>query len=270
MKKYSVQLILFFSISGLFQTAGVRAQEKDLSFVAAIKGSRFDQGPDQKLTLSRYFFFTEIFLTKGGQATDASLRRADTSEDPWRFEPNEEVLTFAGGYFPTLEELDEAFPDDRYILDLTTPSGSLQDQIVAFAPPGTDYRLPDPVTIHLMQDGKKVAPQQVDPEKLLSITWSEFEGGRTDPNGIVDDLIFVIVTDSNGKRCAHSGRPFSGSPFLTYETNSYGIPPERLEPGMSYTAVVEHARVINSDTSQSVPVFASYATVTYMTFRTTN
>jgi hypothetical protein len=270
MKKYSVQMILFFSISGVFQTAGGWAQEKDLSFVAAIKGSRFDQGPDQNLTLSRYFFFTEIFLSKGGWATEASLKRADSSEDPWRFETDEEVLTFAGGYFPTLEELDNAFPDDRYILDVTTPSGALQDQIIAFAPPGTDYRLPDPVTIRLMQDGKKVSPQQVNPEKLLIITWSEFEAGRADPNGIVDDLIFVIVTDSNGKRCAHSGRPFSGSSFLTYETDSYGISPERLEPDMSYTAVVEHARVINSDTAQSVPVFASYATVTYMTFQTSN
>jgi hypothetical protein len=269
MKKYSVQLIVFF-ISVVFLTAGVRVQEKDLSFVAAIKGSRFDQGQDQKPTLSRYFFFTEIFLSKGGRATEASLRRAGTAEDPWRFEPDEEVLTFAGGYFPTLEELDEAFPDDRYLLDVTTPSGSLEEQLIAFAPPGESYRLPDPVTIHLLQDGKKVAPQRVDPEKPLTVTWSEFQGGRADPNGIVDDLIFVIVTDSNGKRCAHSGRPFSGLPFLTYEASSYEIPPESLEPGMDYTAVVEHARVINSDTSQSVPVFASYATVTYMTFQTSN
>lgn len=56
--------------------------------------------------------------------------------------------------------------------------------------------------------------------------------------------------------------------FLSYEAESYPVPEGSLAPGLPYTVVVEHASVVNSDRGQGVPVFASYATVTYLQFQT--
>lgn len=270
MAKYTIRMTGLFLFLSLFSYPGATtmAQRQDLSFVAAIKGSRYDQGPGGKLSLTRYFFFTEIFLSEVGRATEATLRRTGSTGEPWEFEQEGNVLTFAGGYFPQLEELDEAFPGEDYTLDVTTPSGALTGQPISFAQAQGESRLPDPVTIRLIQDRKQVEPDQVDPQKTLKVTWSEFTLGRSDPNDIVDDLIFVILTGSNGELVAHSGRPFSGAAYLTYDAPAFEIPSKSLEPGVSYTLVVEHARVLNSDAGQTVPVFASYATATYMPLQT--
>ena len=244
------------------------AQKRDVSFVAAIKGSRYDQSGGGKPELTRYFFFTEIFLARGGVVSNATLQRADSMGPRWSFETRGDVLTFGGGFFPGIEELDAAFPDGRYQLDFNSPSGGLSAQTIEFAPVANKYRVPEPVTVSLAQNGSRVAPSRVDPDQELTVRWSEFVQGRADSNGVVDDLIFVILTDCHGEIVSHSGRPFAGAPFLTYEAESYPVPKGSLAPGLPYTIVVEHARVVNSDRSQGVPVFASYATVTYLEFRT--
>lgn len=247
------------------------AQERDVSFVAAIKGSRYDQPQIGEPELTRYFFFTEIFLARGGLVTEATLQRVGSQDAPWRFATGGDVLSFAGGMFSSIEELDAAFPDGRYQLDLAAPSGRLKAQTIEFAPVELEaghYRVPEPVTITLAQDGTSAHPGRVDPDKDLTIRWSEFAQGRADPNGVVDDLIFVILTDCHGEIVSHSGRPFAGAAFLTYAVDSYPVPEGLLAPGHPYTVVVEHASVVNSDRSQGVPVFASYATVTYLEFQT--
>ncbi len=249
------------------------AQKRDVSFVAAIKGSRYNQPLDGKPELTRYFFFTEISLAGGGVVTDATLRKVGSPSDPaqdppWSFETQGDVLTFGGGFFPGVEELDAAFPDGRYQLDFDSPSGGLSAQTIEFSPVAEKYRVPEPVTISLAQDGSRVAPSRVDPDQELTVQWSEFVQGRSDPHGVVDDLIFVILSDCHGDIVSHSGRPLAGAPFLTYEAESYPVPTGSLAPGLPYTLVVEHASVVNSDRSQGVPVFASYATVTYLQFRT--
>ena len=249
------------------------AQEHDVSFVAAIKGSRYDQPHDGNPELTRYFFFTEIFLAAGGVVTDATLQRIGSPGDPpqelpWHFGARGDVLTFAGGFSPSLSELDAVFPDGHYQLDLDSPSGGLSAQKIEFAPIADKYRVPEPVTISLAQGGHNVAPSRVDPDNELTVRWSEFVQGRADPHGVVDDLIFVILTDCHGDIVSHSGRPFAGAPFLTYEAESYPVPKGSLAPGLPYTVVVEHASVVNSDRGQGVPVFASYATVTYLEFHT--
>ena len=228
-----------------------------------------------------------IFLAGGGVVSDATFQRVDSQEPPWSFETRGDVLTFGGGFFPGVDELDAAFPDGRYQLDFNSPSGGLHAQTIEFAPirpsaaslssgglgqrPNWNeakYRVPEPVTISLIQEESRVAPSRVDADQELTVQWSEFVQGRADPHGVVDDLIFVILTDCHGDIVSHSGRPFAGAPFLTYEAESYPVPKGSLAPGLPYTVVVEHASVVNSDRGQGVPVFASYATVTYLEFHT--
>jgi hypothetical protein len=205
--------------------------------------------------------------------SNATLQKVGSPRDPaqnppWHFEKQGDVLMFAGGFFASVEELDTAFPDGRYQLDFDSPSGGLSAQKIEFAPIAEKYRVPEPVMISMAQDGHGVELSRVDPDKELTVWWSEFVQGRADPNGVVDDLIFVILTDCHGEIVVHSGRPFAGTAFLTYEAESYPVPKGSLAPGLPYTVVVEHASVVNSDRGQGVPVFASYATVTYLEFQT--
>ncbi len=95
-----------------------------------------------------------------------------STEEPWKFEQEGDVLTFAGGYFPELEALDEAFPGEDYVLDVTSESGALTSQPISFAQAQGESRLPESVTIRLTQDGNQVEPDQVDPQKVLTVNWS--------------------------------------------------------------------------------------------------
>ena len=94
--------------------------------------------------------------------------------------------------------------------------------------------MPEPVTISLAQNGSGVAPSRVDPNRELTVRWSDFAQGRADPNGVIDDLIFVILTDCHGEIVSHSGRPFAATPFLTYEVESYPVTKGALAPGLPY------------------------------------
>ncbi len=56
------------------------------------------------------------------------------------------------------------------------------------------------VDIYLSQNEKPVSPSSIDPDMDLGVTWSVFRSGNTDPNGIVDDLIFVVMGNCHGKK----------------------------------------------------------------------
>ena len=77
------------------------------------------------------------------------------------------------------------------------------------------------MTLH--QRGEVANPDAIDPDEDLRVTWSEFEHGSADPNGVIDDLIFVIVGNCMGEKIVHSGGAF-GDSFLTYADKEFTIP----------------------------------------------
>jgi hypothetical protein len=120
----------------------------------------------------------------------------------------------------------------------------------------------------LSQGGALVEPEKIDPNLDLRVTWSSFESGAPDPLEIMDDLLFVIMGDCDGTRRAHSGRPFEGTPFLTYRDTAFTIDAELLRPDNVYQLSVEHAR-LNTSREHDVVAFATFASTTFLDLQTT-
>ena len=128
--------------------------------------------------------------------------------------------------------------------------------------------IPAAPTIILLQKGRVVSPQAIDPTLDLEVQWSEFSAGGADPAGIMDDLMFVIMGDCDGVRRAHSGRPYENTPYLTYADTAFVIPAASLVEQNVYQLSVEHA-VLDTSLEQGVVGFATYATTTFLDIHTT-
>ncbi|MGH9322522.1 MAG: hypothetical protein ACRD3V_21890, partial [Vicinamibacteria bacterium] len=207
-----------------------------------------------------YHLFAEIFVRGGGRVTDAFLVFPGGESQP--FEDRGFVLELHGGRFQHQRDLDRAYANGDYFLRFQTPAGSVDGRLLRLR----DSQIPDPPHIVLKQGGKVVAPSSVDPGTDLTVTWKEFESARADPNGILDDLIFVVLANCRGEKTVHSGRPFEGTPFLTYRTKDYTIPKEKLAAGEPHQMFVEHARVDTSKEDGMIGL-VTYASTTFLDFR---
>ena len=224
------------------------------------KTTNHRQSESGELGLLNYHFFAEIFVRQGGLVSDASL--IFPGGQVQLFEDRGNVLELHGERFDVEEALDRKYPAGDYLLRFETPGGSVDRRPL----PMRGSRIPEGPRITLLQDGKPVSPESVDPAKDLTVTWSEFEGARADPNGILDDLVFVVVGNCHAERVVHSGRPFEGTPFLTYRTKEYTIPGGKLSPGEAHQMFVEHAAVDTSE-EDGIVGLVTYASTTFLDFK---
>jgi len=229
------------------------------------KTVNYRQAADGSLRRLNYHFFAEIFLPPElhgatGRLTDPHGRTKD-------FQGTEGLLGINGSTdFTSLAALDSQIPDGTYKIHFEAPHAKTVDgKIVVRA---TQQALADPVHLTLTQEGKPVAADAVDPTKDLAILWSPFRKGHADPNGILDDLIFVHVGDCTGKVIARTPAPYAADPVLTYRTESYSIAANTLHSGMTYQVSVEHAPLVTSKLGD-VPALATYPATTFVDFHTT-
>ncbi|MGY8794367.1 MAG: VOC family protein, partial [Woeseiales bacterium] len=80
----------------------------------------------------------------------------------------------------------------------------------------------------------------------------------------------VILTDAEGNRVAHSGRPFEGRPYLNYSNDRFVIDGDVLKPDETYLLSVEHASLDDTSLFDSVPAFTTRAVTTKLSLRTTS
>lgn len=248
----------------------VKAQEDHVTFLVMGKTTNHRQSADGAMSLLNYHFFAEIFVEEGGSVTDASLGFPDGKSQP--FTDLGFVQEVHGGRYDAEAELDRSYPDGDYTFRFDTPSGNLPGRVLSVRGTGStgggQSRIPQAVRITLRQDGREVSPNAVDPDKDLEVAWNAFVTGESDPNGIVDDLIFAVLGDCHGEKTVHSGRPFEGTPYLTYTTRNYVIPAEKLSPGEPHQLFVEHAKV-DTSTDDGLVGLVTYAATTFLDFRTT-
>lgn len=246
----------------------LQGQADYVSFLVMGKTTNHRQATSGDLSLLNYHFFAEIFPKHGeGEVTEALLRFPDGR--PQTFEDLGYVLEVHGGRYDNEEDLDALYPNGDYSFAFATPGGRVNDRVLSIRGTGEGAsRIPAAPRITLSQRGGVVSPRTIRSNEDLEVTWSPFRAGERDPNGIVDDLIFVVVADCHGERIEHSGRPFEGAHFLTFETSRYVVPAQRLEPGRPYQMSVEHAKV---DTSREDGIvgLVTYASTTFLDFRTT-
>ena len=228
------------------------------------KTVNYRQAADGGLTRLNYHFFAEVSLPPGLQGGTGRL-----------IDPHGRVISFqsrGGGLsipgerdFTTLADLNAYAPDGAYRVEIDAPPARAVKGMIPLH--ATEEALADPVHITLLQNGQSVSSGAVEAAKPLTVAWSSFRKGRSDPNGIVDDLIFVHVGDCRGQIIARTAGAFAERPPLTYRAPSYTIAANTLEAGTTYQISVEHAPV-QTRRLAGVPALATYPATTYLDFHT--
>lgn len=245
------------------------AQQEDVTFFVIGKHANFDQLASGDLEAVDFSFFAEIFLTSDGDAENAFMHTPTGETIRFRDQrlvdgPDKDNLLLISGAkrFTSYAELQSWYPDGGYKIEFDTDSGSVSNGSLSFPQNG----LPQPPRVTLQQNGS-VLCGAVNPDQDLEVHWSRFAQGGADENGILDDLIFVILEDDTGKRVSHSGRPFENRPYLTFADSSHTISASVLEPGMQYKLGVEHALLTDTRAFDTIPAMTTYAVTTNVRFR---
>ncbi len=265
------RITMAFVLAALLSAAApVVGQQSDVTFYVIGKHAKFQQDASAQPTPVDYSFFSEIFLAEGGNVYSGAIlttaagervqfRDMREAEDGSR----DNILLVSGAErYASFEELQQRYPDGAYFIRFDTPSGGIDARLMFEA-----GQLPAAPEISVTQGGSGSC-RALQPFTDATVRWSAFVEGRADPNGILDDLIFVILTDADGNRVAHSGRPFEAGTYLTYADESYLIDGAVLQSGAEYTLSVEHALLDNTIRMGGVPAFTTRAVTTKLTIST--
>lgn len=241
-----------------------------VTFYGVGKVARRQQHPDSSLEYLGPLFFAEIFIADGGTVSDAGVRfpppQGERQTLEYRHSESEEIgdVMYLSGGAESDAALEAQYPSSAYEFFFTTPAGPVDGSVVSFE----GGQFPSPPVIIFEQNGNAIRFDQVKASQDLTITWPPFAEGRPDPNGILDDLIFVAIDSCIVEDIVHSGRPFEKNDHLTFRAREYVVPGGTLEPGQTYSMYVEHALLPNTQDSYGMPAFATFASSTYMDFQT--
>lgn len=268
-RKAFISLIAALLLQGNISVAAENASESDLWFFVLVKSSNYSQSQDGELTLLNYHFFSELFGKEPGLIKSATLQRSGTQDEPYTYVDRGESFYYEGGHYKTVEGVDAAHPNGNYHFNITLSSGNTLAASLDLSGPEGKTDIPAPIQIYLHQQGALVQPAHVDPQRDLRVSWSPYSNGSSDPNGIVDDMIFIVFQNCRGERIFHTGLPFKESNYMTYASTEAIVPAGRFEAGHSYAMFVEFPHRVDSVLVGSTPGFTSYATATYMDIDTT-
>jgi len=257
------------------ESANPTADETSISdhvtFYGVGKVARYQQHMDSSLEELGPIFFAEIFIAVGGEVTGARVRFPDRFREmrnlDYRYSESDEIgdVMYLSGIADSNEKMEAEYPTGAYEFSFSTPGGDVLNSVVSFA--GGHYPV-QPVII-FEQGGERIAFDAVDPDQDLVITWPPFAEGDADPNGILDDLIFVAIDSCTVEDIVHSGRPFEKDDHLTFRAERYVVTGGTLLPGQTYAMYVEHALLPHTQKDYGMPAFATFAASTYMDFKTT-
>jgi hypothetical protein len=268
-RRSALLLALAFLIPGAFPAADASndspAIASTVRFFVVVKSSNYSQQSDGELRLLNFHFFSEVFPAPGSQVHGALMsRNFDRANN---YEKKNDTLYIEGGHFASLAALDAAYPNDTYRVTIDDQSTEVANGTLDFRGDGGVTDIPEPIHIAIAQEGRSVAPTEIEPSRPTTIRWNRFSNGRSDPRGIVDDMIFVVIQDCRGRKVFHTGLPFEGK-YLRYEASEVRVPAHLLEPGQPYSMFVEMPHVVDSTRAHGIPGFASFATATYLDLRT--
>ena len=240
------------------------AQEEDVTFFVIGKHGNYDQDVLRQTHSVDFSFFSEIFLTSSGDATNAVLTLPTGEEISFAdqrivegAEQDNLFLVRGDERYQNYAALQSRYPDGNYRISFESPSGNVDGAVLSF--PGD--ALPSPPLIEVRQHGE-VLCGYVDAGIDLDVSWTPFALGRTDESGVLDDLIFVILEDAEGNRVAHSGRPFEKGTYLTFADVNHQIDASAMRPGQTYVLSVEHAVLADTHLSDAVPSMTTTAVTT--------
>jgi hypothetical protein len=239
----------------------------DVLFIVLGKMSLYNQSENGEITLRDHHFVAEIMPKETGEILGGTLTSADDPDFKLDFKPEGRQFLAHGVRVTEPEELHNAHPDGTYLFSYRTKYGVMENQALTLIKREDVDLMPDASILTLSQNGIIISPSDINPEQDLKISWSKMKGMKRNPASDLDDLIFVLGFDCFGNNIAHSGRPYQGTPYLTYKNDSFTIGAENLKPGIQYSLIVEQATA-DTQTYQDVPGIATYATLTFLNAQT--
>jgi hypothetical protein len=254
---FSLFLILFvFSVSA-----------DDVKFTLLEKSKSYELDESGKLKLLKNEFVYETILSKGGAIVEGILKRVNNDEKVFELKASDSFFNRYANHYEDFVALDKAHPNTDYLINITGKISKISDLKLSLNGPDGEVQIPDPIRISLVQDNNVVTASEVDADKDLQITWSNFSKGGPDPKGILDDLIFALVSDCHGKSVSRSGIPFIMQDYLTYEAEQHLVPAEKLQPGLDYVVTVVHVNGVDTAKTGETTAMATYNTSTKMKFQ---
>ncbi len=245
-----------------FNYAEEKNTNRDVTYFAIVKNHVFAQDLNGHIAETGYTFLAYIFVKPDSEISNAYLTIPENTAGRLTFpdfrlldsvEKDTYLFIRSEKTFEDKEEYNKNYADGTYTVEFTTSAGDHRSDLKL---EGGVY--PQPAVITLFQSGNEVEPANIDPGRGLRVTWGGFPQGRSDPNGILDDVVFVIVKDCNGGKVLHSGRPYQGF-HLLYSDKDYLIPANTMMAGRKYELIVDNGLTVDSNIEAGVPGVAFYA-----------
>jgi hypothetical protein len=257
------RVYLIALVGCLTTVAQAKDHSADVSYFAVVKNLVRQQDVDNRIQTLGHTFLAYVFLQPGAQASNATLSIPGAPEPvllpDFRIKPEDvrdSAFFLASSNNADKTAYDIAYPNGTYTVAFTTRAGRAEGKVTLN---GDMY--PAAAVIALAQKGEARRADDLIPGEDLHVTWGGFPQGKPDRNGILDDLVFVILKDCNGKKLYHSGRPFQGR-HLTFKDKSEVIRGQLLQPGRRYLLVVDNAIIVDTNRSAGVPGVGTYAQTT--------
>ena len=258
---------IFTGLFALF--AGLAAQAGDVRFTLLEKGASYEMDEAGEVHLVRIEFVSETIMSEGGAIVDGTITQAGSATPVFELKASESFFNRYATSYADFSALDQAHPNTGYVVDIRGRTSEIRDLPLTFRGPEGKEQYPDPIHITLVQENDEVGFSQVDPGKDLRLVWSEFSRGAADPRGILDDLVFAIVSDCHGNSVSRSGIPFIMPDYLTFRADGHVVPAGSLQPGLRHDVTVIHVNGVDTRQAGDTIAMASYNATTKMQFRTT-
>ena len=259
-----------FIFTGLFAMSfGMAAQAGDVRFTLLEKGASYEMDEAGELHLVRIEFVSETILSDGGAIVDGTITQAGSATPVFELKASEAFFNRYANSYADFSALDKAHPNTGYVVNIRGRSSRIEDLSLVFDGPEGEVQFPDPIRITLQQDNTDAGFTRVDPDKDLHLVWSEFSKGAADPRGILDDLVFAIVSDCHGNSVSRSGIPLVMPEYLTFRADKHVIPADSLQPGLTHEVTVIHVNGVDTRQAGDTIAMVSYNATTKMQFRTT-
>ena len=232
---------------------------RKINMLTVIKTNNYVQHHDGTMEYVNTHRYGEIFVLPVENIKDASLSMAGDNRAP-----KEQFKTyldyrshfFEGGYFKDFDAMEEATGGEEYTFNIEYADGGKTSNLVRF-PEGGDA--PGPVKMSIHQDGKEIGFSDIDYAKDLIVRWENYSG-KNDPNGIMDDLVTIMVNrcGENRRRVYVSGVPTLNATYITHEAKEAVIPAETLEAGNWYWIAGEFSNHVHTTIADGAPALSAW------------
>lgn len=254
-------------ISACDTNSNINPVTDDVLFIVLGKMSIYTQLPNGEHKLRDHHFVAEIMPKENGKILGGTLTNKDNTAFELPFKAEGSQFLAHGARVMKAEELNNRHPDGTYLFSYRTAGGEMKNQPLTIKRRATTDIMPGPATLSLRQNGVIIDPENVDHTRDLKISWTPMKGNMKVKSSDLADLIFVLAFDCFNENIAHSGRPYNGKPYLTFEDSSFTVPASSLKEGLSYQFIVEQATA-DGTIYQGVPGIATYATLTFLDVKT--